>query len=141
VVRLYGGPFLDGFHIGGRPELERFVERERDRYAEMYGSALESLACSAEMDGETEDAVRWWRLLVGLDPLRDEYAMGYMGALADGGDLARALRYAQRYARLVRSELDEELSPEVARFVNDLPARRRRSPPEITGEQRIPAGA
>jgi DNA-binding SARP family transcriptional activator len=139
VVRLYGGPFLDGFHIGGRPE--RFVERERDRYVELYGNALESLACGAEVEGETEDAVRWWRLLVGLDPLRDEYAMGYMGALADCGDLARALRYAQRYTRLVRSELDEELSPEVARFVNDLPARRRRNPPEITGEQRIPAGA
>jgi DNA-binding SARP family transcriptional activator len=141
VVRIYGGPFLDGFHIGGRPELERAVEKERDRFAAMYSDALESLASGAEVDGDTEAAARWWRLLVTLDPVRDEYAMGYMGALADCGDLARALSYARRYARLVRTELDDELSPVVARFVNQLPSRSRRVPPEISGEHRIGAGA
>jgi DNA-binding SARP family transcriptional activator len=141
VVRLYGGPFLDGFHIGGRPELERTVEKERERFAEIYSDALESLAGNAEADGDMDVAARWWRLLVELDPVRDEYAMGYMGAMADCGDVARALMYAQRYARVVRTELDEELSPQVVRFVKTLGARSRRRSGEITGEQRIPAGA
>jgi DNA-binding SARP family transcriptional activator len=140
VVRLYGGPFLDGFHIGGRPELERAVERERDRYAEMYSDALESLACTAEVDGDMEIAAHWWHLLVTLDPVRDEYAMGYMGALADCGDVARALRYAQRYATLVRTELDADLSPQVVRFVKNLGTRSRKYSAETTGEQEIPVG-
>lgn len=141
VVRMYGGEFLDGFHIADRPELERIIERERDRISDCYREALEALAYGAEVDGDTDAAVRWWRLLVAYEPVRDEYAMGYMGALADSGDLARARRYAERYAKLVRAELDEELSPAVARFVSKLPSRSRRVPPGISGEHRIGAGA
>lgn len=141
VVRLYGGEFLDGFHIADRPELDRIIERERDRFSDLYREALQSLASESEAEGDTDAAVRWWRLLVTYDPVRDEYAMGYMGALADSGDLARARRYSERYAKLVRAELDEELSPAVVRFVNKLPSRSRRVPPETSGEHRIGAGA
>jgi DNA-binding SARP family transcriptional activator len=141
VARLYAGEFLDGFRIADRPELDRIIERERDRFADTYRDALESLACASAADGDSDGAVRWWRMLVVYDPMREEYAMGYMGALVDNGDLVRARRYAERYAVLVRAELDEELSPAVVRFVNTLPSRARRVPPDISGEHRIPARA
>ena len=28
AVQLYAGPFLDGFHLRGLPEFERWVERQ-----------------------------------------------------------------------------------------------------------------
>jgi len=47
AVRLYTGPFLDGFYLTDAPEFERWKEEERARRAGQYGRALEALAQAA----------------------------------------------------------------------------------------------
>jgi DNA-binding SARP family transcriptional activator len=127
AVALYAGAFLDGFHLTDRPELERLVESERARWAQRHVEALEALAKLAEARGDPRASVGWWRRLVAAEPLRDDYAMRFMGALADTGELSGALGFARHYAHLVRRELDSELNPVVSRFVESLPERARAS--------------
>src|SRR5439155_18598548 len=43
AVAAYGGPLLDGFHLGGELEFERLVEVERDKLAKRVADALASL--------------------------------------------------------------------------------------------------
>src|SRR4051812_40473408 len=45
AVELYGGPFFDGFHISAAaPELDRWVDSERDGLGRLYGEALRQMA-------------------------------------------------------------------------------------------------
>jgi serine/threonine-protein kinase len=48
AIVTYGGPLLDGFHVGDSPEFERWVDAERDRAARRYARALEQLAAARE---------------------------------------------------------------------------------------------
>lgn len=64
IVALYGGPFLEGFHIHGAPEFERWVDRRRDEYASWSMAALESLGRSAVRRGDHLGAAEYWRQLV-----------------------------------------------------------------------------
>lgn len=47
AASLYAGPFLDGFFLSDAPELERWVDAERARLAQMHGRAIEDLAREA----------------------------------------------------------------------------------------------
>jgi tetratricopeptide (TPR) repeat protein len=46
ALRLYRGPFLDGVHLPGAPEVERWIDLQQLRLAEGYRSALTSVADS-----------------------------------------------------------------------------------------------
>lgn len=73
---LYGGAFLDGFHVGRLLEFERWVEAERTRLANRYQVTLETLRAEAEKRGDVIEAVRWWRRLAEHDPLSSRIALG-----------------------------------------------------------------
>src|SRR6478609_4127075 len=47
AVSVYGGPFLDGFHLTGAPTFEQWVADQRSRLARDYAGALERLANEA----------------------------------------------------------------------------------------------
>ena len=47
----YTGPFLDGFHLPGAPEFERWTEEERAGLARSYAESLEKLAKRSERKG------------------------------------------------------------------------------------------
>jgi DNA-binding SARP family transcriptional activator len=52
AVRLYAGPFLDGFFLDGVAEFERWADAERARISELYRSAMEALATHAAEAGD-----------------------------------------------------------------------------------------
>jgi len=113
AVGLYAGRFLDGFHVGGLPEFERWAEGERARLARAYAAALECLASAATARRDYQGAANWWRRLAAEDPLSSPYAMGLMQALAALGDRAGALRVAAVHAALLKEELDAPPDPAV----------------------------
>src|SRR5580704_6143082 len=123
AAELYAGPFLDGFHLGGTAEFERWVEDERSRFARSYAQVLERLATEADQKAQTSAAVDRWRRLTVHEPLSGHAALGYMRALAANGDTATALQYARTYAALVREELGTECSADISKFVTDLISR------------------
>jgi DNA-binding SARP family transcriptional activator/TolB-like protein len=129
AVALYGGPFLDGVHLPGLPELERWIEEERSRLAHRVARALESLADAAERRGDAAGAERWWRALATLDPLSARYALGLMRALAAIGERAAAVRHARVHAALVREALDVDPDPAVGALAERLAETPAESPP------------
>ncbi len=120
AISLYAGPFLDGFHVKGAPEFERWAEGERTQLAAQYASALERLAADAQGRGNLHAAVEWRRRLASLDPLDSRYALGLMEVLAASGDRPAALKHAQVHAAVVKAELDAPPDPAIGRLAQLL---------------------
>jgi len=120
AVARYGGPFLDGFSVPGLPDFERWVETERDRLARVHAETLDTLAERARRAKQFEIAAAWRRHLAALDPLSARYAVSFVRALADAGDIPGALRHAGLFERLVRSELDTDVGPDMRLLVAQL---------------------
>ncbi|MDH3459094.1 MAG: hypothetical protein OER90_19815, partial [Gemmatimonadota bacterium] len=120
AVRLYGGPFLDGFHLGGSQEFEEWLASERARLADLYARALESLARQAEGAGDPTRAAEWWKRLLATDPFSSPVVLRLMAALAAAGDPANAIQRARAHEQLLRDELDVEPPAEVGALVERL---------------------
>jgi len=112
AVAEYHGPFLYGFSLAQAPAFATWVEHTGAELAFEYAIALERLARDAEERGDHADAVRWWRKLVGQDPLNGRLTVGLMQALAAAGDRAGAIEQASIYEVLIEEEL--ELPPDRA---------------------------
>jgi len=113
AAELYTGPFLDGFHLPGTAEFERWVEAERQTLTNEYAELLERLAEQADRNGEHRSAVGWWRKLAAQDPLNARIALALMRSHVAAGDRNAALRHAGVYQALVEQELDFPADREV----------------------------
>jgi serine/threonine-protein kinase len=122
AVELYRGELLEGFHVGGAPEFERWVEAERERLARRYSAALQELASEREAAGDFVGAAPWWRRLAARDPYSSRIALRLMRALAAAGDRAAAVQYARLHETMLREELDVAADPEVRALVRQLQA-------------------
>lgn len=120
AVEAYGGPFLDGFHVPGSPELERWVDGERRRLAHRYAAALESLAEAREEGGDRTGAAAAWRRRAALDPYDSRVAVRLMEALDAEGNAAAALRHARVHAQLLEQEFDTGPDPDVVAAVERI---------------------
>ncbi len=140
---LYGGPFLEGFFLGGTPEFERWVEAERDRLSRRYAGALEQLAEAAEARGDRATAVQWWNRLAEHSPYASRVAVRLMRALDVAGDRAAAIRHADQHAARLRADLDAEPDPEVVALAAQLrsqPTRHAPSPIATTAPLTLRSG-
>jgi serine/threonine protein kinase len=117
AVQLYTGPFLDGFHLRGAAEFERWVERQRVEYAARAAGALETLARRAGQQGDPGAAADWWRRLSVSDPLNTRFVLELMAAEAAAGNAGGAIRLAQAHETLVREELGAAPDPALAALV------------------------
>jgi DNA-binding SARP family transcriptional activator/TolB-like protein/Flp pilus assembly protein TadD len=117
AVSCYTAPFLDGFYLNGGGEFEDWAETERARLATQYRSALEVVAAEATGRGEHRHAADAWQRVLELDPMSSRSALGLMTALDNAGDHAEALRWGQKYAELVRSELGADAPAELSEWV------------------------
>jgi TolB-like protein/DNA-binding SARP family transcriptional activator len=117
AVSFYTAPFLDGFYLNGGGEFEAWAETERARLASQCRAALEVLSAEATRRGEHRVAADWWRRLLELDPLSSHAALGLMTALDQAGERAEALRCAEAYGELVRSELGDDPPPELSKWI------------------------
>jgi adenylate cyclase len=134
AVAVYGGPFLDGFHLAAAPEFERMVEKERARLQGQIAAALESLARRAATRGECSAAVEWWQRLLELDPYSSRVVLELMRALVAGGDRAAAIHQAEEYKKRTREELEVPPDPGVVALADELrrgPTAPRQSEPTV----------
>ena len=122
AVRLYRGPFLDGFRLESAPEFERWQDGERLRHAREHAASLESLAAAASARGDHGAAARWWRRLAAAEPVSTRAALGLIAALVAAGDRAGALQFAGVHAALVRQHLETEPDPLIEQWIARLRA-------------------
>jgi DNA-binding SARP family transcriptional activator/TolB-like protein len=120
AVRLYTGPFLDGVHLEGTPDFERWVDGERAELEGRYRETLERLARAADARGEHDRAVDWWRQLQAADRLDAQAAVGLIRALDAAGNRAAALQHARIHEMLLHDELGLGPDPAVATLAERL---------------------
>ena len=122
AASLYTGPFLDGFHLPGADEFERWVDEERRVLEHDSDGAFEKCASAAESRGDHSAAVIWWRRMAGKDPINARVAIRLMRALAASGDRNGAIRHAAIHQALVSEQLDLPADVEVVRLADELRA-------------------
>ena len=122
AAALYAGPFLDGFHLPGAGEFDRWVDEERRALEHDSETAFERCAAGAEARGDHASAVIWWRRMAARDPINARVAMRLMRALAAAGDRNGAVRHAAIHQALVREELDLPADAEVVRLADEIRA-------------------
>jgi DNA-binding SARP family transcriptional activator len=120
AMGIYGGTFLDGYHISDAPEFERWIDDERAELARAAEHAVETLAAAATDRGQHRRAADWWRRLATLDPLSSRVALAFMRALVSAGDRAAALRHARVHETLLREQLQLPPDPEVLALAERL---------------------
>lgn len=120
AAALYTGPFLDGFYVPEADEFERWAEVERTRLRELAVHSLESAARQAAEAGRQEDALGYWRRLTVMAPHNSRIALGYMGALAEGGDVAGAIQYGRAHELSRRQEVGAQPDPAVGALLTRL---------------------
>jgi DNA-binding SARP family transcriptional activator len=119
AVRLYAGPFLDGFYLAGATrEFEHWVEDQRDKYRQQCGAAITTLAKAAAAAGDHDEALSWLRRAVELDPFDTTTARHMVEELLAVGDRAAALRHARQHADLLRIDLGLDPDPDLARLID-----------------------
>jgi DNA-binding SARP family transcriptional activator/tetratricopeptide (TPR) repeat protein len=122
AVSLYRGPFLDAIYVDGAPELERWVEEERQRLAASCAGTLDQLGVSATARGDHAGAERWRRQRLALSPLDPAATLRLMETQVAVGDRAGAIRQARIHQELLRAELDVGPDPAVAALAEHLRA-------------------
>lgn len=120
AVGLYGGPLLDGIHLGDSRDLESWIDTERAQVQARYHKALECLATAATNDKDYPAAVAWWLKLAASDPLSSRIAAATIRAVIKSGDGASAIRHARNYQELVKRELEGEPDPVIESLVSHL---------------------
>lgn len=123
AVGVYAGPVLNGVHLGGCAELERWIDAERSRREQDHHRALDALATGATRRGQVMDAVRWRRRLSAADPLSVPIALDLMRALEAANDRAGAIQHARTYQQLITTTLEVDPDPAVAALANAIAAR------------------
>ncbi len=139
AVELYQGPFLDGFHLEGAPEFERWLERERRRLSMRHREALEELAGEAEGAEAWPEAVTWWRQRLAQDPTNTPVVLRLMKVLATSGHVAGAVKEARMHERRLRDDLDLPLPQEVRALVDELTQEARRDPADASEPSKAPS--
>jgi DNA-binding SARP family transcriptional activator len=106
AVGLYCGEFLQGYHLSGDLEFERWLDGERTRLVRAYAMALERAVDVAAAGNDVRAALEYSERLVEHDPYNSRYAIKLVQALAVANDPANALLCAKQHAELLREELD-----------------------------------
>ena len=120
AIALYQGPFLDGFFVSDAPELERWVEDVRQRFAARHGRLLEKAAEAAESHGDLARALDRWRRLAQHDPCSSRAALRLCRAMERHGDPAGALQAARLHAARLRDELGVEAGADILAVIERL---------------------
>ncbi len=120
AVLEFRGAFLDGFHVDGAPDLNRWIDEERARRTHACARALDRLVDGAEKSQDWHRALDWLRRRVSLDPADSRSTLRMMRALTAIGDRDGALRAARVYDALVRQELEAEPDPAITQLAEEL---------------------
>jgi len=112
IRELWRGPLLEGFHLDGSPELDRWLEAERARVRLEAWKKVMGAAEAALREGREEEATIEARFAVELRPLDEAASRLLMQVLAGKGHRAAAIREYERLeadlAEVIGEGPDEE---------------------------------
>ncbi|MGD2120428.1 MAG: protein kinase [Gemmatimonadota bacterium] len=110
AMDLYRGHLLEGFHLAGCQEFQRWLDDERERLKELAAGAAWELAHRFASAGLLADGERMGQRALAMAPTDEAQVRRFMEALAKAGGRAAALAFYERFARTLEGEL--ELRPD-----------------------------
>lgn len=135
ALEVYRGDFLEGFHLSGAPEFERWLDGTRARLHREAREAALRLASEAREAGRHPDAAGWLRRAVEIAPTDEAVARRLIRLHLQTGERSAALRAYRRLARRLDATLgvrpssdtrsllgDEDTAPAVPRPPPDVSA-------------------
>jgi DNA-binding SARP family transcriptional activator/TolB-like protein len=112
ALGLYRGDLLEGFHVSGCGEFERWLEEERVWLRRRAAGAAAVLARREEARGEPVAAGHWARRAFALAPDDEGEARNLIELLGRLGDRAGAVQAYEEFARRLRVEYEVDPAPE-----------------------------
>lgn len=110
ALELYRGDLLDGFFLSGCPEFEKWLDGERERLRERAAGAAWTVAHRLISRGRLTDAERTGQRALDLVPTDEDEVQRFILALAGAGDRAAAVRFYEKFAAVLKEQLDLEPS-------------------------------
>jgi serine/threonine-protein kinase len=123
ALGLYRGDLLEGFHVSGCGEFERWLEEERVWLRRRAARAAATLAHREEARGEPVAAGHWARRAFALAPDDEGEARNLIELLGRLGDRAGAVQAYEDFARRLRVEYEVEPAPETLATITAVRAR------------------
>src|SRR5438067_10996799 len=124
ALELYRGGLLNGLHVSGVPEFERWLDEERERLRRRACEAAQLLTEREAGAGNQVGAARWALRLTELSPF-DETAVRRLVELLDRmGDRAGAVRAYEEFERRLGRDLEVEPSLATQGLIASIRARR-----------------
>jgi serine/threonine-protein kinase len=120
ALDLFHGDLLDGFFMSGCPEFERWVEGERQRLRELAAGAAWDLAHQHLGVGRITDGERVGQRALGLICTDENEVRRLIEALAEAGDRAAAVRFHERFGRVLWDTLELEPSSATKALVEKI---------------------
>lgn len=123
ALALYRGDFLDGFHLPGVPEFERWVERERIRLRGRAAAAAWTLSEAEERRGDPLPAMQFARQALALSPDDEGAVRRWISLLDRMGDRSGALHAYESLARQLADDYSARPSAETEALILALRTR------------------
>lgn len=110
ALDLYGGGFMQGFHLGGAWGFGDWVDGERERLQEAAAGAAWALAKEQIGRGTLVDAERNAQKALALVWSDETPVADFIESMAKAGDRAAALRFYEKFREKLWDELEVEPS-------------------------------
>jgi serine/threonine-protein kinase len=119
-LALYGGDLLDGFHLDGCPDFERWLDAERRRLQQRAVTAALSLADTLGATGTVGRALHWVRQASSWEPYDETILRRLISLQAELGDRSGAIREYEAFARRLSDELELQPSDETKALAEQI---------------------
>lgn len=104
-LALYRGHLLEGFHVPRvAPELEQWLDEERERLRRRAAGSASALADQAEREGNPTLAAQWLRERLRFEPGDEPTLRRLVALLHAAGDRAAALRAYDEFSRRLAAD-------------------------------------
>lgn len=113
VIDFYKGTFLDGFNLSNAPHFDHWLAQQRHSYEAIYLHALHDLIEENASAGNIERAIQLAQRYLGVDEIDEHIQRRLIELLAANGNRLEAQRQFERYAHLLKTELNDDPQPEM----------------------------
>lgn len=124
IADLYTDDFLAGFTLPDCPAFDDWQFFQREELRRSYATLLQQLTHTHETQGKLEEAARFARRWLQLDPLEETVHRRLMALYAQAGQAAAALRQYEECVRILAEELEVEPEEETTALYDAIRTRR-----------------
>lgn len=119
AVRLFRGPFLQGFSVSNANRFEEWVRSQDSYLSRACLGALERLSTSAEMRQDWQAAIGYRQQMLLIEPLDETAQQRLMGLYLRQGAVSSVVRQYHRFESALRQEMELEPSPETQAILRE----------------------